>query len=82
MSAERCPDCGKLISFRFPLHDCKPLKENEPTLLAGKKPAKFRAPEPTNGVEFVCGIHARAFNKYYERKGKSIRCEPISREEK
>jgi hypothetical protein len=46
-----------------------------------KKPAKFRAPEPTNGVEFVCGIHARAFNKYYERKGKSIRCEPISREE-
>ena len=45
------------------------------------KPAKFRAPEPTNGVEFVCGIHARAFNKYYERKGKSIRCEPISREE-
>lgn len=23
----KCPDCGKLISLRFPLHDCKPKQQ-------------------------------------------------------
>lgn len=49
MSAERCPDCGKLISFRFPLHDCKPLKENEPTFLAGKK-TQIKQPSGLNKI--------------------------------
>jgi hypothetical protein len=24
MSIGLCPDCGKLISFHFPIHDCVP----------------------------------------------------------
>ena len=23
----RCPDCGKIISTRFAIHECKPLKK-------------------------------------------------------
>lgn len=26
MPVIKCPDCGKVISIRFPLHDCKPVK--------------------------------------------------------
>lgn len=41
------------------------------------KPAKYRNPEPDMGVEFVCGVHARSINKFYERVGKEIRCVPL-----
>ena len=27
MSVGRCPECGKVISLRFPIHDCKPKEE-------------------------------------------------------
>lgn len=23
----KCPECGKVISLRFPLHDCKPKRK-------------------------------------------------------
>lgn len=26
MSLARCPECGKLIVLRFPVHDCTPPK--------------------------------------------------------
>ncbi len=26
MSTVLCPKCGKVISLRFPIHDCKPTK--------------------------------------------------------
>ena len=29
MPVERCPECGKVISTRFPIHDCKPFTEGE-----------------------------------------------------
>lgn len=27
MSIAKCPECGKLISLRFPVHDCTPRKK-------------------------------------------------------
>ena len=29
MPVERCPKCGKVISTRFPFHDCEPFTEAE-----------------------------------------------------
>lgn len=33
----RCPKCGKVISFNFPIHDCRPRK-TEPAPKAKTKP--------------------------------------------
>ena len=38
MSIARCPECGKVISLRFPLHDCT------------QKPAS--TPAPTRAIQF------------------------------
>lgn len=43
------------------------------------RPAKFVAPEVKMGVRYVCGIHARSLNLMYERVGKTIRCQPLTR---
>ena len=32
----RCPKCGKVIAYRFPIHDCKPT----PNFKAAKKEAE------------------------------------------
>ena len=29
MSLGRCPECNKLISLRFPIHDCTPSKKRK-----------------------------------------------------
>jgi len=46
------------------------------------KPVKFRVPNPTMGVEYVCGVHARSLDKMFKRIGSDLRCIPLNDDEK
>jgi len=37
MSIGLCPDCGKLISFHFPVHDCVPTPNKKRELQRAKR---------------------------------------------
>ena len=45
------------------------------------RPAKFKVPEPSMGIEFVCGIHARSLNTMYRHIGRNIKCLPLKEED-
>lgn len=45
MAIMRCPDCGKVISSEFPLHDCKPTPNFKRYKASLKKTKKPRGPQ-------------------------------------
>lgn len=40
MSLARCPECGKLISLRFPVHDCTPPKKKAEPKKVKRRPRR------------------------------------------
>ncbi len=58
MPVLRCPDCGKVISTRFPVHECKPFTEGEFESLADKASQPLeseRKPDAKEAGTLVCG---------------------------
>lgn len=45
MPVERCSKCGKVISTRFPIHECKPLTKPEFEALLTKAAQPLPKPE-------------------------------------
>jgi hypothetical protein len=45
------------------------------------RPAKYRNPRPSMGVEFICGVHARSLDTMYKRTGQNLKCVPLAKEE-
>lgn len=52
-SIGKCPDCGKLISLRFPIHDCIPKAQEVPKAPKNRKPSK--APYIAGWKCYGCG---------------------------
>jgi hypothetical protein len=40
MKLAKCPECGKLISTRFPVHQCKPERKPRQKTAAARPPLK------------------------------------------
>jgi hypothetical protein len=43
------------------------------------KPAKFRNPKPSMGVEFLCGTHAHSVDALYKRTNQNLECIPLDK---
>ena len=57
MPVLRCPDCGKIISTRFPVHECKPFTEGEFESLVDKTShALVDAAREQAEISFKAGI--------------------------
>lgn len=68
-TTQTCPDCGKIISMRFPMHDCKQPTKNPNAVALGRLGGKAgRGQSKARTTEQARAAVAVRWNKVKQQK--------------